>query len=90
MRQWLYQQGDMRGFLINEGSHEYLVIWDSYGATHSDMVKAIGGLRGRVWSSCLIFRTNGRVFNEHNARGEIKDPVIRAIYRPLIPHWTLD
>jgi hypothetical protein len=28
------------------------------------------------------------VLTDTNARGEIKDPVIRAIYHPIIPRWS--
>lgn len=91
LRQWLMSQGDMRGFVCHENGKNYLVIFHSYGHTHTSMIRLLGigsGQRKVSVDDTLIFRTDGTVLTDTNARGEIKDPVIRAIYHPTIPRWS--
>lgn len=89
LRSWLRGQGDMRGFLVQEDDKpEYLIVWDSYGWTHTDAFRYLG-LSRRAFTSCLIFRLDGTVYNEHSARGPIDNPVIKALYHPIEPRWVL-
>lgn len=94
LRQWLMSQGDMRGFICSENGREFLVVFHSYGHTHSTMVSLLGlNTRGakKTWvEDTLIFRTDGTVLSDCIGNGIIDDPVIRAIYHPVIPRWAKD
>lgn len=95
LREWLQYQGDMRGFLCHEDDgKEYLIVFDSYGHTHSSMCHLLGiNIRRakNIWTDSLIFQKNGKVTNCDAVvtEGEVIDhPVIRAIYYPTTPTWT--
>lgn len=59
---WLRAQGDMRGFIVHEPAGEYLIVFDSYGATHETLARAL--FTRRDDTTALIFRLNGEVYIE--------------------------
>ena len=95
---WLFSQGDMRGFLCEPGTEaEYLIVFDSYGATHHSASLALGKTRGDDWIA-LIFRTDGTVYvelsnppREFSALGSEKTcKFITALYaaKAMTPRWV--
>lgn len=52
----LKNQGDMRGILVEPD--DTLVVFDSYGFTHMDVIQA---LKVRV-NVCIIFRPDGEIY----------------------------
>jgi len=99
---WLFCQGDMRGFICNLGEEsEYLVVFDSYGATHSSVAEAFSfGKRPQIEAVAIIFRIDGAVWIDMGLRTKSFDAVgneytrrfIRSIYRSkgIEPWWTND
>lgn len=100
---WLFSQGDMRGFICNigEGMSEYLVVFDSYGATHNSVATAFHfGKRPQVEAVAIIFRVDGSVWIDMGLRTHSFDDVgneytrkfIRSMYRTrgIEPRWTND
>ena len=62
MAQCLMNQGDMRGFVIEEkGQEPYLIVFDSYGNTHSTAMVALGLGRRTMDIETLIFWKNGGI-----------------------------
>lgn len=89
LKDWLFSQGDMRGFEVTENGKEYLILFHSYGHTHSSMVKLLGiGRHFRGYINCIILRTNGEVLSDAFQCGLLDHPVIKAIYHPVEPKWV--
>lgn len=94
--EWLFSQGDMRGFLCEPDTPaEYLIVFDSYGATHHSASKALGITRTDEWIP-LIFRLDGTILIELNTPttferlgSEKTRKFIHKLYNPrgLEPRW---
>ena len=73
MANWIKKQGDGRGLIVEEQDkkdYPYLISWDSYGYTHSDIVNMFN-LQRRCICECLIFRIDGSLFTENSYQGRV-------------------
>ena len=61
---WIKSQGDARGLVLHDDT---LVVFDSYGATHTDVVRYFN--IGRQTNDCLIFHTDGNILSESARHG---------------------